>query len=269
MVTVDGVRAKLARADANIEELRGQVEPIVTAVNSSIACEQQANRATLLYRVATVPAVPLEVSAIMGDVLHNARSALDHLAWQLVLFDGGTPDRHTAFPIHDSPTNDKGNPRQINLNPPISNPALLKALRDVQPFHDHQLYGHDAADHPLWTLRKLNDVDKHRLLLAVVCALDVRQPAWWTADENNPRPTARFNWDPLVGGSKVARFDFGERGAPSGFKPHIALTVSLMEPGVTWLNHMSVVEGANGLVEAVRRTINWAGFGEALGEPHV
>ena len=41
--------------------------------------------------------------AIVGDILHNLRSALDHVAWLLVLLDGGQrPMRPTrSQPICD------------------------------------------------------------------------------------------------------------------------------------------------------------------------
>jgi hypothetical protein len=269
VVNLDGVRVKLARADALIEELRGHVDPIVAAVNSSIECEREDDGTTLVYRLTTVPVVPPEVPAIVGDVLHNARSALDHLAWQLVAFDGGTPNDNTAFPIHDSPTNAKGNPRVVNLNPPITHPALLEALERAQPFYGEATYGHPAAEHGLSVLRSLNNVDKHRLLLAVVCALNIHEPAWWGADDNDPQPSLVFTFGPLGAGSVIASFDFEGQPAPSRFDPHLGLTVSLMEKGVPWLNHISIGDGVGGLVSEVRRAINWGGFVQALGEQHV
>ena len=41
----------------------------------------------------------VEWSLILGDLLHNLRSALDHLAWQLVVDGGGTPSQDTNFPV--------------------------------------------------------------------------------------------------------------------------------------------------------------------------
>lgn len=36
----------------------------------------------------------------MATVSHNLRSALDHMVWDLVLLNGGTPDSNTEFPIY-------------------------------------------------------------------------------------------------------------------------------------------------------------------------
>ena len=45
---------------------------------------------------------PIEWGAVAGDVIHNARVALDYLVWQLVLANGGTPSSTHQFPIGES-----------------------------------------------------------------------------------------------------------------------------------------------------------------------
>ena len=40
--------------------------------------------------------VPVEFSFMIGDILHNLRSTLDHLVWQLTIANGKTPD---SFPL--------------------------------------------------------------------------------------------------------------------------------------------------------------------------
>ena len=39
---------------------------------------------------------------MLGEVIHNLRSTLDHLASALVSAAGGTPDKYISFPIFDS-----------------------------------------------------------------------------------------------------------------------------------------------------------------------
>lgn len=108
------------------------------------------------------------------------------MAWQLVLVDGGQPDETTDFPIYLSDQTKKGNPRRVNIAPGIRDRRILDALVDVQPFTEAK-YGHDpAADH-LWILNRLDNIDKHRLLLAVVHRLDYRG-VWWGSDEGDREP---------------------------------------------------------------------------------
>src|SRR4051794_30807570 len=44
-----------------------------------------------------LPAVRMQT--LVGELLHDLRTSLDHLAWQLVLENGGTPTEDTTFPV--------------------------------------------------------------------------------------------------------------------------------------------------------------------------
>jgi hypothetical protein len=43
--------------------------------------------------VSDVKSVPDDISPIIGDAIHNLRTALDYLMWQLVESGGGVPDK--------------------------------------------------------------------------------------------------------------------------------------------------------------------------------
>jgi hypothetical protein len=55
------------------------------------------------YRWEFDPAWPAKLArrwgAIMGEIVHDLRSALDQLVWQLVILNDGTPDNGHSFPI--------------------------------------------------------------------------------------------------------------------------------------------------------------------------
>jgi hypothetical protein len=42
--------------------------------------------------------IPTTFSLILGDAIHNLRTTLYHAAWELIGIDGGTQNRHLAFP---------------------------------------------------------------------------------------------------------------------------------------------------------------------------
>jgi hypothetical protein len=46
-----------------------------------------------------VAAVPLRLSLLAGDLVHNLRSALDHAVYQLVLGDKREPTTRTQWPM--------------------------------------------------------------------------------------------------------------------------------------------------------------------------
>ena len=99
------------------------------------------------------------ICTLAGEVLHNLRSALDHLAWELVRANSGQPDENTSFPIlHVGPT-----PNKKGIQPPpyISGGVSAAAqviVGDAQPYKLGTAY----AGHPLWPLQRINIVDKHR-----------------------------------------------------------------------------------------------------------
>lgn len=102
-------------------------------------------------------------AAIIGDVVHNLRSSLDHLAWQLVEANGGTPSdkpgEQTAFPIRDVRR------KELRIHGGVD-PRALKVIEDLQPYNVHP---ESPTDADLWHLHRLDIVDKHHgLLLAPV-----------------------------------------------------------------------------------------------------
>lgn len=98
-----GVHAKLDRARAHLEAFeaafRGWVDS--QADDFAVHLDYSAQRLRLDYPPPSRRTADAW-SAIAGDAIHNARSALDHLAWQLVLANGGTPGRPTSFPLLSS-----------------------------------------------------------------------------------------------------------------------------------------------------------------------
>jgi hypothetical protein len=127
----------------------------------------------------TLTKVPVdEWGAIIGDVVHNLRSALDHLVWQLTLANGNTPPpnpvprdscwRKIGFPIwlKPYPADHRGNliPWASARKEPKSlwgvRPSLRADFEALQPFK----HGQNAAKEPLAILDELWNIDKHRHL---------------------------------------------------------------------------------------------------------
>lgn len=121
--------------------------------------------------------VPLAISFMAGDVVHNLRSALDHLAWQLAL---AIDPRAPAFPLEDDPdgTSWRGLYFPLGSKPDDSDGWLPKRLQgaseEITAFlRDVQAVA--AADNPrdatVWKLQELSKADKHRVPLTAVPSL--------------------------------------------------------------------------------------------------
>jgi hypothetical protein len=121
--------------------------------------------------------VSLEISFMAGDVIHNLRSALDHLAWQLAL---AIDPRAPVFPLEDDPDGAgwRGLYFPLGSKPDDADDWLPKRLRgasdDIKAFlRDVQAVA--AADNPrdatVWKLQELSKADKHRVPLIAVPSL--------------------------------------------------------------------------------------------------
>jgi hypothetical protein len=104
--------------------------------------------------------LPLRLGVILGDCVHNLRSALDHVICQTTLLDGGTMEdcARTQFPIvveSEARFEELANRQIKGLSP--EHRTLVKL---VQPYRA----GDGASRHPLAVLADLSNTDKHRVI---------------------------------------------------------------------------------------------------------
>ena len=160
---LEGCRTKVARAGDHLESLRLETDrftdenPWAMIVEADAASGHHLIRLRSRRRPPNDP--PIRLSVIVGDVLHNLRSALDHLVWQLVILDGRTPGRGNQFPVYDTAErfSQRGHRDLAGLTP--EHQAHIEAL---QPY--------DGRDGFLLlrALATLNDMDKHRVVHAAL-----------------------------------------------------------------------------------------------------
>lgn len=158
--SLKGPQLKLERAKRHIKDLEASIERFFETDPYEIRVQDHAETGKREHTVVRAVDVPDELSVIAGDAIHNLRSALDHLIWQLVLANDGKPDElRTEFPVWGSKAKfESARPR----NAKGISEAALEILYGLKPYKG----GNDA----LWLLHKLDIVDKHRLVLAVAAA---------------------------------------------------------------------------------------------------
>jgi hypothetical protein len=136
VASLEGVDAKIARAKRHLAELKSELEDVLNPNAQRFEFEAESGTGKHVYRVYGVPAIDHQWSTAVGDCLFNLRSALDHLAWQLVLLDGaGEPGKRTQFPIRESPFNKNGDRVPTQLRPSVSRQDILDGLEAVQPYN--------------------------------------------------------------------------------------------------------------------------------------
>lgn len=113
-----------------------------------------------VYRVTAFRKTPNEWGPIIGECLHNALSALDHLAHQLAILHTGTLSddlaRDTHFPIYGTQQEFWDNLPQLRG----IGPEQVAPLARLQPYNGR--YGPDFD--PLMILERLSNFDQHRTL---------------------------------------------------------------------------------------------------------
>jgi hypothetical protein len=157
---LDGVQAKLERACEDMDTLHHAYETALREDRIRVRIDPSDRLGYYDVKVERLPELPSRIGAIIGDVLHNLRSALDHLVWQLAIFNGvRKPRQGTAYVMADS-AKDFRNAchRLIDLDP-----AHQAMIEERQPYN---LKGKGLPE--LARLRILNNRDKHRALIPVM-----------------------------------------------------------------------------------------------------
>lgn len=154
---VNNIRVKIERARKYVDEADTFIRSYLDKKPFTVSYKRDPKTRRLIYFVSSIQEPDPQLSGIVGDALHNLRSALDHIAYQLVLIGTGQlPSRRVYFPIWDDQAKyESEGRRQIDG----AKPEAVKAVDIVKPYKG----GNDR----LWQLHKLNNVDKHRLLLMV------------------------------------------------------------------------------------------------------
>ena len=163
---VDSARLKFERAIKHADELRLALAKFRAAEPYKIGSLRRPDiPGVLFYYLAKADEIPFDVPIVCGDILQNLRSALDHLAGQLVYAAGNTPDRNTAFPVSDTGAKYKAeSARKIQL----MRRDAINSINATEPYKG-------GKGEAIWRLHRLNNIDKHNLIFttfANVTAID-------------------------------------------------------------------------------------------------
>ncbi|UVT17621.1 MAG: hypothetical protein H8K04_08855 [Nitrospira sp.] len=127
----------------------------------SITYKQDPKHPDELLVYAFIDDVPIDVSLLIGEVLHSLRGTLDHLAYSLAKVHSGPSfsddiKKDSEFPIFSAADASLFTKKTRGMSP-----QAQAAIESLQPYH-----GTDPTKHILWILNRLSNTDKHRLLLS-------------------------------------------------------------------------------------------------------
>lgn len=104
--------------------------------------------------------LPMRLGLILGDLVHNLRSALDYAAWEAATDESRATDpRAIQFPIYMERRGFTNKARALRRQYPE---AIVDFLDECPPYHTP-----DELLHPLAVLQALSNGDKHQVLQVV------------------------------------------------------------------------------------------------------
>jgi|SRR5579864_426105 len=212
--------SKTERAYHQLKTLEAKVGPFFADNPYPIRHEFNAECTECRFYISVTKPLPQrEWGLIIGDCIHNARSALDHLIWELSeIFSGPAPtDTDTQFPIYDAPHPTM--PFSLRAERRIKRlPVYAQALvEQLQPYRAPNI-----MEHPLWLCRHLDDIDKHKLIPVVIGV--VNEPGFsWSGPLDFE--IAKVLTGPFEDGTEIGFVRFRTPISPSEVQMHSYFTV--------------------------------------------
>lgn len=164
-----GALAKLERAEEHLDALHDGIEAFVATEPYRVEVEFHSDVEQHVAYTRVIEDPPFRLSAIVGDVLQNLRSCLDHVAWGVASRTHGEAAldriaREVAFPITWNPAH-------------FAQAAVLRHLPEDARAFLKWLQPHEGGHRPearaLLTLHELAKVDRHRVLHPTFAQLDL------------------------------------------------------------------------------------------------
>jgi hypothetical protein len=149
---------KIERSYQQLKQLESTVRAFLDTKPYSVTVEFNRESGIVVARAKVREECPPIWSVLVGELLHNLRSSLDYIVWELVILETGDAPTtiKTQFPIfrYESAYNKRA--KEFLHGVGMKELAVIKSL---QPFST----GEDVLS-PLWYLHELSNWDKHRAL---------------------------------------------------------------------------------------------------------
>jgi hypothetical protein len=152
-VHFESARLKVKRACRHIQDLQTVFATFLNSDFCKITIEQEPDTGQQFLKVVSIASLPPETPLIIGDTVHNLRTALDHSIVEILKGRNGV-----QFPI--------GKERH-NLESHTTYQAIKKTLPDLANFFLNDIMPYDTGHPSIWAVAKLDNIDKHNLLIAI------------------------------------------------------------------------------------------------------
>jgi hypothetical protein len=155
---MSGIREKIKRADKHIDEFKAQLRIFIDSKPYAVSVDVDTDPAKPIVHILKADAIPPDLMPIVGDAIHNFRSALDYLACELVRANRQPVAEKTEFPILNSPITTSKLEARFGTKVQGMRKEVIDAIRSIHPYQ--------GGNNTLWRLHRLDVIDKHNTLLA-------------------------------------------------------------------------------------------------------
>ena len=165
-----GAWSKWRRGNLHAESFNEQARAFLEEKPYAVSVEAEPERGKYVYRISVRQDFPSEtLEPILGDAVHNYRSALDHVAWQLAVANdpshrSSLNDRFTSFPIFTDGKQYRTLGRGRTKRMGVQAQALIEQMQPYQ--------GPDPERHVASVLQELDNGDKHKGILLAMAAVE-------------------------------------------------------------------------------------------------
>lgn len=149
---------KIERAKEHIKQFRIHVREFTETNNHNIRVHSNTNTGYDALKVIPCEAIPPEFMCIVGDAVHNLRSALDVAMSEIEFVTTGKRTADMLFPAYKTRDQLKRAITQRGLEDKAPKLVIDYIVQTIQPYE-----GGDGD--AIWQLHRLDIEDKHRLII--------------------------------------------------------------------------------------------------------
>lgn len=150
-------RLKLDWANKHLKNLDREIRAFLGGNPYEIFPYAKLETGDIVYHLGSLATIPNEIALLAGDIIHNLRSSLDHVAHVVFESTGRDGGNNYQFPIISNERFINGGlDREIEKVCPVDSRegALFKTLKP-----------YEGGNEDIWRIHRLDIHDKHKLLI--------------------------------------------------------------------------------------------------------
>lgn len=151
-----GPRLKIARAQKHFDELKSALAGFFETNPYAVICKTDSKTGQKTYFIKIEQSIPGEIGVVVGDVVHNLRSALDQIVCCLFKCNGKQISGSNGLPVATS--RERFRETRVGKLKNLS-PKATRFINRLKPY--------DGGNSSLFLLAELDNLDKHNQIVPV------------------------------------------------------------------------------------------------------